>query len=175
MGTRPYTLQSCRGHVHERIGATLLLMQNLRMGLSVEDRAAALVRAIRIMRVAFVVFGVFVIYLVVRIPPPSHSTPNLTFELVITFVALANVVIGFFAPRFLGRVRKPITQNPQSNPIDRWMRVSLVSLACFNACMLFGFVLHFMGAAVPYVVIPTAAGLVSLLVWKPQAMPATED
>jgi hypothetical protein len=141
-----------------------------------EDRAAALVRTIRITKRGFIAFGVLLIYVMVRSPAPPQASPNPTFELAITFVALANVAIGFLAPRLFGFARKRTTQSQsRSDAIGQWMQVSLVSLACFNACTLFGFVLHFVGSRILFVEITFAAGLISLLVWRPQATPTTED
>jgi uncharacterized membrane protein len=142
----------------------------------VETGATAPLRMMRIMKLGFIVFGLLLICLVIKIPVPSGPPANPAFELVVIIVALTNIAAGFLAPRFFRRVVKHTSQGqPGSTTLNQWMGASIISLACFNACMLFGFVLHFLRARVQVVEIAFAAGMISLLVWNPQPPPTTEE
>jgi len=47
-------------------------------------------------------------------------------------------------------------------------------MAAFMACMLYGVVLHFTGAHVSDVIL-MAAGLIALILWKPERPPGAEE
>ncbi len=98
------------------------------------------------------------------------------FELVITVVALACIVIGFNTRRFFFRTAGRTSQNsPASVQLRRWMATNIMSLAYFEACILFGLVLHYLRARVRLVELLFGVGIVSMLVWSPGAPPGTEE
>ena len=133
-------------------------------------------RQMRIIEFCFVVFGLLLIYLMIKIPAQSKGSVNPAFELVVTLIALVSVAMGFLAPRFLEQIasRTPQSQ-PRVTPLKRWTTVNLLSLSFFNACNLFGFVLHSVGGRVQLVEIVFAAGMISLLLWNPGNPPAAEE
>lgn len=134
-----------------------------------ENGASAPLRLIRTIKFAFIIFGLLLIFIVIRIPVPLGPSPNPAFEIAIIIVALTSIVVGFFAPRFFSWLVTRTSQGQaQSTRLNQWMQVNLVSLACFDACLLFGFVLHVLRARVQLVEIALAAGMIALIVWKPQ-------
>lgn len=141
-----------------------------------ENGASAPLRVIRTIKVGFIIFGLLLVYIVIRIPVPLGPSPNPSFELTIITVALTSVVVGFFAPRFFRWLVTRTSQGqPRSTPLNQWMAMNLFSLACFDACMLFGFVLHILRARVQFAEITLATGIISLLVWNPEPPPTTEE
>lgn len=127
------------------------------------------------MRISFICFGLLLVYLTMRMPAPPHVSANPTFEWVITVIGLTNVLLGFFAPRLFRRaLQQASARQPSSGPVAQWMAVNVVSLAFFDACMLFGFVLHAVGSEARFVEITIGAGLISLVVWKPKPVPGNE-
>lgn len=133
-------------------------------------------RVVFIMKPSFIVFGLLLIYLVIRVPVPSQAPANPVVELAITVLAFTNVIIGFFAQRLCGRSMKRTSRGQSGpTPVNQWMRTNVVSLACFNACMLFGFILHSMGGRVRFVQALLTIGIISLLIWRPQPPPSIEE
>src|SRR6185312_3185900 len=116
-------------------------------GLSMQDQAAKMAYLIRTMRIAFFISGILFIYVMFRLPSQAQASPAHTVEWAITIMSLVCVAMGFVAPRFLaGAIR---TQgSPGSNPFQKQFTMTILSLAFFEAAVLFGFVLHFLGAHV---------------------------
>lgn len=137
-----------------------------------KDVNAAAVRLGRTLKLAFIGSGLLFIFLVIRLPAKSpHSAPP-AIELVMTIVAFACVFAGFFVPRVVRRAQ-PFQDRPGSTALNQWMSMTVLSLAFFQACILFGFVLHLVGARAPFVDVLLAAGIISLLIWSPQPPPAS--
>lgn len=132
-------------------------------------------RVIQILRISFVVFGLFLVYIVVKIPAQPGTPPDPAIELAITALGLIEIVAGLFAPRVLQSLAKRAPQTaPKAAPLKQWFSANVISLACFDACMLFGLVLHFVGASPHLVVLLIGAGLAALILWRPGA-PPTEN
>jgi hypothetical protein len=128
------------------------------------------------MRISFVVFGLLLIYIVLKIPAQPQNPPDHTIELAITALGLLEIVAGVLAPRFLQGLAKRSPQTaPQSTPAKQWFSARVVSLACFVACMLFGFVLHSIGAQPRLVAFLIGAGLAALVLWQPGTPPAENE
>lgn len=133
-----------------------------------EPRNAAATRLIRMMKISFLAFGVLLIYVMIKAPAHTHAAPKPTFEWTITVLALAAVAAGFLAPQLPRRAgRLTRDERPESAALNQWLRVRVLSLACFNGCMLFGFMLHFVGARVQLVEVLFATGVISLVFWRP--------
>ena len=133
-------------------------------------------RVIRIMRISFVVFGLLLVYIVIKLPAQPQVPPDPAFELAITALGLVEIVAGFFAPRFLLALAKRAPQTAaKATPAKQWLSANIVSLACFDACMLFGLVLHFVGAHPRFVELLVGAGLAALILWRPGTPPTEEE
>jgi hypothetical protein len=128
-----------------------------------------------VMKFAFVASGFLFIYVVIKLPAQAQQPVSPAFELTITILALANAVLGFFGREFFGRIAKRTSSNGQGQaPLNPWMVGNLARLACIEACILLGVVLHFVGARVRFVELPIGVGLTALLLWSPGAPPGTE-
>jgi len=126
------------------------------------------------MRIAFFVSGILFIYVMYRIP--SQAAPSLTptVQWAITLMSLVCVALGFLAPRFMARLM-PTQDASGPNPFQKQFSATVLGLAFFEASVLFGFVLHFLGADVLFIRIAVSAGIVSQLVWSPPRLPAAEN
>jgi hypothetical protein len=129
-------------------------------------------RVMRIIWFGFVLSGVMVMYVVLAIPAQAPGTADAKVEAGLTMAALVGVVLGFFAPRIFKRsMRSAIERRGGSPALNVWMRTGLVSLAWIYSCNLFALALHFMGARAGLVELLFAAGMISLLLWRPGAPP----
>jgi hypothetical protein len=95
-------------------------------------------------------------------------------------MALINLFLGIFGRPFFARLANanPHNANPpnaKTAPIQRWMTANIFSLACIDACMLFGLVLHFLSGRTALVGLLFGAAMASLLFWSPGASPSTDD
>ena len=134
-----------------------------------QDQAANVAYLIRVVRIAFIVSGGLFIYVMVRIPSQAEASPAPTLEWTIIIMSLVCIAVGFLAPRFLAGTMR--TQGPP----QKQFTMTILSLAFFEAAILFGLVLHFLGADVLFVRVAVAAGMISQLVWSPPSLPNPED
>lgn len=138
--------------------------------------AANAQRSIHVMKLGFILFGVLLIYLVAKVPPAGSGNLNPSMELVITFMALADVACGFWLARWLaGSVNRVSQENSQVTPAMRWRSAQVAGLSCISACNIFGFVLHMFGARQPFVVLLFAVGMLSLIIWNPGTPPIESE
>ena len=130
----------------------------------------------RILKYAFVVSAFLFIYVAIEIPVQPHAPVSQPIELVITFAGLTCIVVGFLVPRFVFRAPESTYQrNPALPPLKRWMTKGIMSLAYFEACILFGLVLHYLGARAWLVELLFGAGIAAELIWSPGTPPGAED
>ena len=139
-----------------------------------QDQTAKVAYLIRVMRIAFFVSGILFIYVMCRIPSHAEASPAPTLEWTFTTISLVCVALGFLAPPFLTRAM-PTQGASGPNPFQKQFTITVLSLAFFEAAILFGFVLHSLGADVLFVRTAVAAGIVSQLVWSPPRLPAAEN
>ena len=126
----------------------------------------------RILKYAMVVSAFLFIYVAVTVPVQPGPPAAQPFEIVITLVALASVAGGFVIPRIFFQARNSTPQeSPTQAQLQRWFSKGVMSLACFEACILFGLVLHFVHARVWLVEFLFGLGIVAELVWSPGAPP----
>ena len=133
----------------------------------------------RVMKYAFLVsmfLFIYVLYVLSKVPAPSLPPVSQPLELALTVVGLACIAMGFVLPRFLDRT---VQQAPQSEPLavqrGRWMTKGVISLACFEACTLFGFMLNRLGGRLWLVELLFGAGIVAMLFWSPEPPPRAEE
>lgn len=132
-------------------------------------------RSMNIIRLCIVVYGIFLIYLVFKLPVHPETLPTPTFELFVTSIALFDVVVGFYSRRVLRWIASRSPQRtPPPSPVRQWFAANILSLAFFISCMLFGLVLHFVGARPKLTYLLLGVGLASLIVWRP-GIPSIEN
>lgn len=140
-----------------------------------ENSVKSPVLTMRILKYAFVVSAFLFIYVAMTIPPQPHQQVSRPFEIAITFAGLACVLGGFFLPGILFRAAERAPQdNSAEIELRRWMTKGILSLAYFEACILFGLVLHFLGANIRFAGLLFAVGIVAELFWSPGVPPTTE-
>ena len=129
-------------------------------------------RVIKIVRICFVVYVLLLIYRVLKFPVQPQLSPNSAFEWIVTALALFDVVAGFYAARVLQWMVRRVPQTaPQPTPAKQWMTTSIISLALFISCGLFGLVLHFVGSRDQFAEILLGVSLASLILWRPGTPP----
>ena len=137
-----------------------------------KKRAIPPTRVMRLIWFGFVLSGVMLIYVEVTIPVRATNTAEPAVELAIAIQALLDVLLGFFARRFLARFARPLPGgNVGSVAINRWFSGNLVSLALIYSCNLFAFALHMLRARPRLVEFLFGVGMISLLLWRPGTPP----
>jgi hypothetical protein len=133
-------------------------------------------RVMRILKYSFVFSGLLFAFVAMQIPAQNQRPPEHMMETVIVLLALLNVAAGFLVQHFptliAGQSPRPGTA---LSPVSRWMSTNLVSLACFEACILFGLILHMLGARTRIVQLLIATGIIAMLIWRPATAPAAEQ
>ena len=126
----------------------------------------------RILKYAMVVSAFLFIYVAVTVPVEPGPPADQPIEIAVTLTAIACVIAGFLIRRIFFQARKNTPQvNPAQAQLQRWFSKGVMSLACFEACILFGLVLHFVHARVWLVEFLFGLGIVAELVWSPGAPP----
>ena len=129
----------------------------------------------RVMKIVFIVSGVLFFFVALKLPNNASQPPTPKIQLLLTVLALSNVVFGFNAKRLVARGADAPPKNvPVSTQRGQWMTAGVVSLAFFESCILFGFVLHFLGAPFWRVELLFGVGLIAMLFWSPGTPPGTE-
>lgn len=137
-------------------------------------RLADSVRLMTTIKIAFVVSELLFVYIVVTIPAQGRHPADLPFEAGLLIAAVTAVALGFLAPRIFGRapIRKTHDRSVSTAP-NRWLAVNLMSIAFFESSSLFGVALHFDRGNVQLVALLLAMGIISTIVWRPGAPPAS--
>ena len=129
----------------------------------------------RILKYAFVVSAFLFIQVAIEIPVQPHPLVSQPIEIVITFAGLACVLGGFVLPRVIfQRAERSPQNNSAEAQLKRWMTKGILSLAYFEACILFGLVLHVLGARVWLVDLLFGVGIAAELIWSPGKPPGAE-
>lgn len=136
-----------------------------------EKAVVAPARLMRVIRFSFAASGLLFAYVVMTVPAQAPRPVDPPVEVAFTAVAFMNVVLGFLAPRLFALA----PQNKGKTALNRWLSRSLVSLALFESCTLFGVTLHFIGGRLQLVALLIAVGIISTLVWRPGDPPADDD
>jgi F0F1-type ATP synthase membrane subunit c/vacuolar-type H+-ATPase subunit K len=126
----------------------------------------------RVMKYAFVASAFLFIFVAIKVPVQPGPPPNETFQMAIAAVAIMSLVAGFFLPQMIAQVAQSSSATAE---LQRWFTKGVLSLAFFEACILFGLVLHFLHGSVRLVGFLFAAGIVAELIWNPGEPPGAED
>ncbi len=68
-----------------------------------DTKASQALRVVKTLKISFIVAGLLFLYVVFTILPKGTTHPNPEFELVISAIALINVLLGFKLPGFIAR------------------------------------------------------------------------
>jgi hypothetical protein len=137
-----------------------------------ESKVQSPALVMRIIKYAFVVSAFLFIRVAIEIPVQPHSAVGQPVELGITIVALTCILVGFLVPRFVFRAAERTYQsNPALTPLKRWMTRGVMSLAYFEACILFGLMLRYLGAHAWLVGVLFGLGIAAELTWSPGTPP----
>jgi hypothetical protein len=129
----------------------------------------------RVLKYAFVMSAFMFIYIAIEIPVQPNRPVSMQLQMAIAFVGFMSIVAGFFLPRILFQAAECAPQNNSAEAeLGRWMTKGIISLAFFNACNLFGLVLHFLHGSVRLVELLFGAGIAAELFWSPGAPPNVE-
>jgi|SRR5579859_4093415 len=130
----------------------------------------------RIMKYAMVLSAFLFIYIAITIPAQPNQPVGSALEIAITFVAIACVIGGFILPRiFFQTPNRTPQDNSAQAQLQRWFTKGVLSLAFFEACVLFGLVLHFLQARVWLVDFLFGLGIAAELIWSPGPPPGAES
>ncbi len=130
----------------------------------------------RVIQIAFIVSGFLYLYIMTMIPSHAHRPPTPAVELAIAVVALTRVVVGFNTKRIFVCSSEGTPQDVSAQTQrSRWMTAGVMSLAFFEACILFGFVLHVLGARGWLVGLLFGIGIGSMIFWSPGEPPGAGD
>jgi F0F1-type ATP synthase membrane subunit c/vacuolar-type H+-ATPase subunit K len=130
----------------------------------------------RVIKIAFIVSGFLYFYVAMKFTSQAQQPVTSAVQLAITIVAFTCVIFGFSTRSLFARPAESSAEKmPASTERGRWMTTSIISLAFFEACILFGFVLHVLGAPLWRVELLFGAGIASMLLWSPGKPPGAES
>lgn len=140
-----------------------------------DAQAQQAVRILRFFKLSLVVGGALFIFLTSQLPAKA-AVPAPAVELIIFVFAVASVGAGFLVPKFIGMPAEPSLLVPAvSAHVKQWFGRSILSLALFQICNLFGLVLHLIGAHARTVEFVFAVGMLSLIFWNPGTPPSKDE
>ena len=138
-----------------------------------ENKVQSPALVMRVVKIAFIVSGFLYFYVAMKFTSQAQQPVTSAFQFAITIVALTCIVVGFVVPRFVFRAAESKYQsNSALTPLKRWMTKGILSLAFFEACILFGFVLHILGAPLWRVELLFGAEIAAMLFWSPGTPPS---
>ena len=130
----------------------------------------------RVLKFAFVASAFLFILVAVRVSVQPGPPISRQFQLAVAFAGIMSVVAGFLLPRFAFRATQGTAQNPsEAVRLQQWMAKNLMSLAFFEASILFGLALHFLHGSTRLVELLFGVGIAAELWWSPGAPPGAED
>jgi F0F1-type ATP synthase membrane subunit c/vacuolar-type H+-ATPase subunit K len=129
----------------------------------------------RVIRYCFLAASFAYIYVAIKIPVQPGPPPNLQFQLAIAIVGITCIIAGVLVPQLISQAAE---RAPQNNSAEvqrtRWITKGILRIAFFEACVLFGLVLHFLHGRVWLVELLFGAGIAAMLLWSPGTPPGTE-
>jgi hypothetical protein len=129
-----------------------------------------------VMKLAFLVSALLFAYVAIKVPTQPQPSPSPAVEWTITTFAIIDDLIGLNGRRFYLWIAKRASENSlAATPLGRWMTANVMSLAFMESCILFGMVLHFIGANLRLVQLLFVVGILSLLFWSPGTPPTASE
>ena len=134
------------------------------------------VLTMRILKYAMVVSCCLFVYIAFTIPAQPGPPASPQFEVAIAVVGIASVIAGFVLPRIIVQTFNPTPRGTATQAeFQRWFSKGVISLAFFEACVLFGFVLHILHGRTWLVDFLFALGIAAELIWSPGPPPSAEN
>jgi F0F1-type ATP synthase membrane subunit c/vacuolar-type H+-ATPase subunit K len=128
------------------------------------------------MKYAFVVSAFFFIFVAIKIPVQPGPPVSQQFQFAIAFMGFMSIVAGVFVPQLISQVAERTARNNSAEAqLQRWMTKGILRLAFFEACVLFGLVVHFLHGSVWLVELLMGAGIAAELLWNPGEPPGAEN
>lgn len=137
----------------------------------VATRQARVLRTARIVWVAFLIWACGIILFAHRVQAPrSQPVPPSAVNEGIAVAAIADLALfGFLRRKLLERSRGQLADGESDLAPRAWMSAQMLGFASAMSIVLFGFVLHILGARPPWFSIAFfIAGLLNLAVYRPQ-------
>jgi hypothetical protein len=130
----------------------------------------------RVIKYSFVACAFMFIYVAITLQVQPHQPVSQPFEIAITFAGLASVLGGFVLPRFSFQAADRSLQNSSAEAqLKRWTSKCVLSLALFEACILFGLMLRYLGGRVRLVELLFGVGIAAEVIWSPGTPPGPES
>ena len=130
----------------------------------------------RILKFAFVASAFLFILVAVRASVQPGPPISRQFQMAVAFAGVVSVVAGFLLPHFAFQTAQGTAQNLSAAVrLQRWMAKGVMSLAFFEACILFGLTLHFLHGSTRLVEILFGVGIAAEVLWSPGTPPSAED
>lgn len=126
----------------------------------------------RVMKYAFVVSAFLFIFVAMKVPGQPAPPASQPLQMAVVMIAIMSVVAGFLLPRMMTQVAQSTSA---TTDLQRWFTKGVLSLAFFEACILFGLVLHFLHGSIRLSELLFAAGIAAELIWNPGEPPAAKD
>jgi hypothetical protein len=141
-----------------------------------EQQVGSPVQVMRVLKLAFLLSVFCFFYTMIEIPQAPQQPVGHGVEVALTVVALACVAMGFLVPRYLDRsARQKLEGKPAAAQLSWWMTKGILRLAYFEACVLLGFALHFLGARFGLPMFLFGVGFLAMLFANPGPPPSAED
>ena len=128
----------------------------------------------RIMKYAFIASVLLFGVVAIKIPSKAAHPPQHMIEVILSVLALSNLVLGLNAQAFFARFIKPGADTPTATPASQWFAAAVFSLALMESCALFALVLHLRGSSSKLVGILFGCSILTLIFWNPGSAP-TQD
>ena len=128
----------------------------------------------RIIKYAFIASVLLFGVVAIKIPSKAAHPPQHMIEVILSVLALSNLVLGLNAQSFFARFVKPNGATAAGAPLSQWFAPGIFSLALIESCALFALVLHLLGSSSKLVGILFACSILTLIFWNPGHAP-TQD
>jgi len=141
-----------------------------------ENKVQSPALIMRSMKYEFVVSGILFVYIGFKVMAPPRHEASQPIQIAFASVGLVCIAGGFLVPGLLFRPVQGAAQNvPVTTQLQRWMVKSIMSLAYFEASILFGLVLHMLGGSNRIVGLLMGAGIAAELIWSPGPPPGAQS
>jgi hypothetical protein len=141
-----------------------------------ESKAQSAALVMRLVKYAFVASGILFVYIAFKVLDQPQHDASQAIQIAITVVGLWCVVNGFYLPRKIFRRTEARSQNlSEEAQVKRWKAKCIMSLAFFEAGVLYGFLLHVLGGSTLFVGLLMGAGIAAEFIWSPGPPPGAEN
>lgn len=141
-----------------------------------EQKAQSLAPVMRVIKYAFVVSGILFVYIAFKVLEQPQHEASQAIQIAITAIGLWSVTSGFYFPRWVFRRAEARSQVlPAEVKVKRWRAKCVLTLAFFEASVLYGFLLRVLGGSTLFVGLLMGAGIAAELIWSPGTPPGEQS